>query len=89
MKDYLNIFWKALGYALVIFLIVNVTDFIVEFYNNNEPDWYFIFDKGQFSLNGKSLGCEIFSAKANVLMLLVFLYVFIDEIIRKRKQINN
>jgi len=85
MKNYLNIFLKALGYALIGLIFVNIIYFLIEFNSiDKAQNWNFVYKYGQFSINDKPVGLKIFSPKANGFMLIIFLLALMPELKKKR-----
>jgi hypothetical protein len=66
--------FKALGYAVIGLILINLIYFLIAI-NSTEisENWSFAFKHGAFSLNEKLTGIKLWSAKANVIMLIIFI----------------
>ncbi len=71
---------KALGYAILALLVVNLIYFIIELNSTNSSnEWSLAFKHGTFKVNEQLTGLKLWSAKANGLMLIVVLSVLFTE----------
>ncbi len=76
----MKILLKALGFAILSLIIVNIIYFMVALKNiellNN---WNVVFKHGTFRINEQITGLKLFSSKANGIMLIVFISVLLTE----------
>jgi hypothetical protein len=76
----IKILLRAIGYSILVLLLVNLIYFIIELNTTNLfKNWSIMFKYGTFKINDKLAGLKLWSAKANGLMLLVFLIVIFQE----------
>jgi len=80
MNNNLKSVLKALGYAALILIFINLIYFLIA-YKNSEltENWSIAFKYGTFSLNEKLIGLELWSSKANGIMLIMFIITLFRE----------
>lgn len=75
-----KILLKALGYSILTLIVVNIIYFIIALKNTDLlNNWSIVFKYGTFKINEQIIGLKLFSPKANGLMLMVIIIVFIIE----------
>lgn len=71
---------KALGFAILTLIIVNVIYFIIALKNTELlNNWSIVFKHGTFRINEQITGLRLLSSKANGIMLIVFISVLLSE----------
>lgn len=81
---------KAIGFAVIALLVVNLVYFLIELSNTNITEsWSFVFKHVNFYLNQKSVGLELFSSNANGLMIIVFISIIIIESKKGNLKLNS
>jgi uncharacterized membrane protein YjfL (UPF0719 family) len=70
--------FKALGYAVIGLVLINLVYFLIAI-NSTEisENWSFAFKHGVFSLNEKLTGIKLWSVEANVIMVIIFFVTLI------------
>jgi hypothetical protein len=80
---------KALGYAILTLLVVNLIYFIIELNTTNlSNEWSFAFKHGTFKINEQLIGLKLWSSKANGLMILVFSVTLFKEYRKGNLKLN-
>jgi len=66
---------KAIGYAVLTLLLINLIYFIIELNTKDIIDnWKIAYKHGTFAINGNNVGLSITDEKAIGIMLIPFLY---------------
>ena len=90
MNKNLKTILKAIGFAVIALLVVNLVYFLIELSNTDIAEsWSFAFNHGNFYLNQKPVGLELFSSKANGLMMIVLIAVLIFEFKKGNLKLNS
>lgn len=89
MNNNLKSVFKAIGFAVIALILANLIYFLIEFSKTNTAEsWNFSFKYGVFSLNEKLVGLKLWSARANGLMLLVFIVTVVNEFRKGNLKLN-
>jgi hypothetical protein len=89
-KKNTKILLRAIGYSFLVLLLVNLIYFIIELNATNLfKNWSIMFKYGTFRINDKLVGLKLWSAKANGLMLLVFLIIVFQEFRKGNFKLKN
>lgn len=80
MNNNLKSILKALSYAVLLLIFINLIYFLIA-YKNSEliENWSIVFKHGTFSLNEKLIGLKLWSSEANGIMLVMFIITLFKE----------
>ncbi|MDO5510767.1 MAG: hypothetical protein Q4F57_08725 [Weeksellaceae bacterium] len=89
MNQVLKSILKAVGYAVLGLLLINLFYFLLEVFQTDTSDsWSFAFGNGTFQVNDKLVGLKLGSPAANGIMLLIFLITLLIDYRKKHYQIS-